>query len=207
MPTSTASLPAVACAGASGALGFGLAVRLARVGVPVVIGSRSAERAEETVARARELVSDGDLQGLVNEQAAARGDLVVLSGPFASQAEMLKRIREKLRPSQVVVDTSVPLALAVGGKPTRTLWRVAGLGGPAGGRACARRDRRGLGAAHGGGLAAGRARPRTRPRCPVVRRSLPDKQAVAAVLELIPACAAWIVVAWSSRGPPTSSRR
>ena len=44
----------VAIVGASGALGFGLAVRLGRAGVPVVVGSRDAERMAQTVERARE---------------------------------------------------------------------------------------------------------------------------------------------------------
>ena len=44
----------VAVIGASGALGFGLAVRLARAGVPIVIGSRESKRATETAERARQ---------------------------------------------------------------------------------------------------------------------------------------------------------
>jgi 8-hydroxy-5-deazaflavin:NADPH oxidoreductase len=42
----------VAVVGGTGALGFGLALRLARAGVPVLIGSRDAQRAEEAAEQA-----------------------------------------------------------------------------------------------------------------------------------------------------------
>ena len=51
----------VSIIGASGALGFGLAARLAHAGREVVIGSRDPERAEQAVARARAAVPDGDV--------------------------------------------------------------------------------------------------------------------------------------------------
>ena len=69
----------VSIIGASGALGFGLAVRLARAGCAVTIGSRDAERAEQAAVRARELVPDSLVAGLPNAVAAARNELVILS--------------------------------------------------------------------------------------------------------------------------------
>lgn len=107
--------------GGTGDLGFGLAVRFARAGVHVVIGSRDQARAEEAAARARELVPEGRIDGQVNAEAATRGELVVLSVPFAAQAGTLKGLAEALQPGQVLVDATVPLATAVGGKPTRLL--------------------------------------------------------------------------------------
>src|SRR5580693_5102304 len=56
----------VAIIGASGALGFGLAVRLGRVGVPVVIGSRDQGRAVEAADRARAAVPEGGFTGAEN---------------------------------------------------------------------------------------------------------------------------------------------
>ena len=111
----------VSIIGASGALGFGLAVRLARAGCAVTIGSRDAERAEQAATRARELVPDGLVAGLTNEVAAARNELVILSVPFRSQAETLHNLRGALQPGQLVIDATVPLAAAVGGKATRVL--------------------------------------------------------------------------------------
>ncbi len=111
----------VSIIGASGALGFGLAVRLARAGCAVTIGSRDAQRAEQASARARELVPDSLVAGLPNEVAAMRNELVILCVPFRSQSETLGNLRDVLRPGQLVIDATVPLAAAVGGKATRVL--------------------------------------------------------------------------------------
>jgi len=107
--------------GASGALGFGLALRLGRAGVPIVIGSRERSRAEETAVRARQRVPDGEFSGLDNEGAAAVGETVVLSVPFRSQSETLHNLEPVLRAGQLLIDATVPLAAAVGGKATRML--------------------------------------------------------------------------------------
>lgn len=114
-------LEPVSIIGGSGALGFGLAVRLARAGCAVTIGSRDAERAGQASARARELVPDSLVAGLLNEVAAARNQLVILSVPFRSQAETVRNLRDVLQPGQLVIDATVPLAAAVGGKATRVL--------------------------------------------------------------------------------------
>lgn len=111
----------VAILGASGALGYGLTVRLARAGVPVTIGSRSRERADAAAERALQDVPDGRIYGRANAEAAADADVVVLSVPFASQIDMVKSVRDGLRPGAIVVDATVPLAPAVGGRPTRLL--------------------------------------------------------------------------------------
>jgi NADPH-dependent F420 reductase len=111
----------VAILGASGALGYGLTVRLAQAGVAVTIGSRSADRAEDAAARARAELPGARVDGRVNVDAAADAGLVVLSVPVASQIETLKSVREALAPGSIVVDTTVPLAPAVGGRPTRVL--------------------------------------------------------------------------------------
>jgi NADPH-dependent F420 reductase len=111
----------VCIVGGTGALGFGLAVRLGRAGVPVVIGSRDAQRAEEAAARARERVPGGSFNGLGNEQAVQEAEIVILSVPFRSQSETLTNLKTVLREDQLVIDATVPLAAAVSGKATRTL--------------------------------------------------------------------------------------
>jgi NADPH-dependent F420 reductase len=113
--------PPVSIIGASGALGFGLAVRWGRAGVPVVIGSRDAGRAQEAAERARAAVPEGEFEGAENAEAATRADVVVLSVPFRSQSETLTNLKGALREGQVVVDATVPLAAAVSGRATRTL--------------------------------------------------------------------------------------
>ena len=112
---------AVTIIGATGALGFGLALRLGRAGVPVVIGSRDAGRAEEAAGRAREALPEASFDAAENAEAATRAEVVVLSVPFRSQAEILNNLQGSLREGQIVVDATVPLAAAVGGKATRTL--------------------------------------------------------------------------------------
>lgn len=107
--------------GGTGALGAGLATRWAKAGAPVVIGSRAAERAEEAAARVREAVPGADVTGLENGEAAGRGEIVFLTVPFRAQSENLNNLRGALRPGQILVDCTVPLAAAVSGKATRSL--------------------------------------------------------------------------------------
>jgi len=111
----------VCIVGASGALGFGLALRLGLAGTHVTIGSRAAERAEEAAGRAHELVPGGSFSGHDNLTAVGGCEIVVLSVPFRSQAETLGNLRHALRPGQLVIDATVPLAAAVGGRATRML--------------------------------------------------------------------------------------
>jgi 8-hydroxy-5-deazaflavin:NADPH oxidoreductase len=98
-----------------------MAVRLGRAGVPIAIGSRDASRAGEAAERAREHVPDGSFTGHDNEAAAQSADVVILSVPFRSQSETLGNLKEALSPGQLLIDATVPLAAAVGGKATRML--------------------------------------------------------------------------------------
>jgi 8-hydroxy-5-deazaflavin:NADPH oxidoreductase len=111
----------VAIIGASGALGFGLAVRLGRAGVPIVIGSRDEGRAVEASVRAHEMVPEGAFSGAENARAVAAVETVILSVPFRNQSETLKNVKESLRAGQLLIDATVPLAAAVSGRATRML--------------------------------------------------------------------------------------
>jgi 8-hydroxy-5-deazaflavin:NADPH oxidoreductase len=111
----------VAIIGGTGALGFGLAVRWAMAGVPIVIGSRDAGRATDVAKRVVERAGGGEVTGLENEEAAARAGTVLLSVPFRVQAENLNNLRYALQPQAILIDATVPLAAAVGGRATRTL--------------------------------------------------------------------------------------
>ena len=107
--------------GGTGALGWGLAMRWARAGQPVVIGSRSLERAGEAAARVLEVAPGAEVEGLENAAAAGSGPVVFLTVPFRNQSENLTNLRETLKPGQILVDCTVPLAAAVSGKATRSL--------------------------------------------------------------------------------------
>jgi NADPH-dependent F420 reductase len=111
----------VCIVGGTGALGFGLAVRFGRAGVPIVIGSRDAERAHEAVEHARRQVPGATFSGAENSEAVTGAEIVVLSVPFRSQSETLANLKRSLRPEQLMIDATVPLAAAVGGKATRML--------------------------------------------------------------------------------------
>jgi 8-hydroxy-5-deazaflavin:NADPH oxidoreductase len=111
----------VCIVGATGALGFGLALRLGGSGLPIVIGSRDAGRAHEAAARAVTRVPDGSFVGLPNHEAAREAEIVILSVPFRNQSETLTNLKEVLHDGQLLIDATVPLAAAVAGKATRTL--------------------------------------------------------------------------------------
>jgi 8-hydroxy-5-deazaflavin:NADPH oxidoreductase len=111
----------VAVVGGTGDLGFGLVLRLARAGVPVVVGSRDAGRADEAAARARDaLGAEGQVEGAENPAAVAGADVVFVTVPYAGQAEIYRSIRKAIAPEAVVCDTTTPLATAVGGRA----WQV-----------------------------------------------------------------------------------
>ena len=107
--------------GGTGALGFGLALRLSAARRAVAIGSRDAARAGEAAARVRERVPGARVEGLENADAAARGPVVFLTVPFRAQSENLTNLKGALSEGQVLVDATVPLAAAVSGRATRLL--------------------------------------------------------------------------------------
>lgn len=97
----------VAVLGGTGPQGRGLARRFAAAGIPVVIGSRSAERAQETAATLAAAV-DGDVTGADNAGAAAAGDIVVVAVPWDGHGDLLRELATVLA-GKVVVDCVNPL--------------------------------------------------------------------------------------------------
>ena len=87
----------VCIVGATGALGFGLALRLGRERVPIVIGSRDASRAQEAANRAGQLVPTGSFTGLGNAEAVTQAPVVILSVPFRNQSETLTNLKPALK--------------------------------------------------------------------------------------------------------------
>src|ERR1700737_4069874 len=109
----------VAIIGGTGALGFGLALRLGLAGVPVTIGSRDPARAARAAGRLAEQAPHGTFGGVSNQDEARAGQTVFLCVPFRNHAETLNNLRDVLADGQLLVDTTVPLAAAVSGKATR----------------------------------------------------------------------------------------
>lgn len=114
----------IAIVGGTAGLGYGLAVRLVTAGQDVVIGSRSAERAQAAADRVSAAVGagvSGTVTGGANPEIVKNVDVVMVTVPFPGQADTYKAIKATLPPDVTVIDCTVPLASEVGGRPTRML--------------------------------------------------------------------------------------
>jgi NADPH-dependent F420 reductase len=113
---------AIAVIGGTGPAGTGLALRWARAGETVIIGSRDVSRAVQTAEVIRKRAgANAQVSGMENSAACAASDLLVLTVPFAGQAALLKQLKPAMRPGSVLIDATVPLAASVGGRASRTL--------------------------------------------------------------------------------------
>ena len=110
----------VSVIGGTGPQGLGIAERLAIAGVEVIVGSRKEEKALDVVAKAKEDLADYDLNmvGMANEDAAKEGDVLILTVPLAAQKPTVEGIKEFCK-DKIVMDATVPLETAIGGKPFR----------------------------------------------------------------------------------------
>ena len=102
----------IAVIGGSGALGFGLALRWARANQNVIVGSRRLESAQNAANEIRKTLQKSqesvEVCGLLNPDAAAAAEIVVLAVPFEQQTEALDAMAPQLE-GKVLVDTTVPL--------------------------------------------------------------------------------------------------
>ena len=111
----------VSIIGGTGPQGLGIAERLTIAGVDVIVGSRKEEKALDVVAQAKEDLSDYDLSnmvGMANEDAAKEGDVLIITVPLAAQKPTIEGIKEFCA-DKIVMDATVPLETAIGGKPFR----------------------------------------------------------------------------------------
>jgi 8-hydroxy-5-deazaflavin:NADPH oxidoreductase len=112
----------IAILGGTGPAGMGLALRWARAGETVIIGSRSAERARESAAIIQQKVgAHAKVGGEENSVACGAADLLALTVPFEGQAALLKQLKPAFKPGSILIDATVPLASGVGGRASRTL--------------------------------------------------------------------------------------
>lgn len=101
-------LGTIAVIGGTGALGSALARRICRVGYRVCIGSRVEDRARDAAATIGEAIPGARIEGRENRQAAAIGDIVILTVPFETQLATLTEIEGALA-GKLLIDTTVPL--------------------------------------------------------------------------------------------------
>ena len=93
----------VSVLGGTGEQGRGLAQRLARAGQSVMIGSRSADRAQSIAAEIGSGVAGGS-----NEDAARFGDIVIVAVPLDGHRELLESLASDLA-GKFIVDCVNPL--------------------------------------------------------------------------------------------------
>ncbi len=103
-----ASKETIAILGGTGDLGTGLAIRWAKAGYRIVIGSRTLEKARSAVANLHRISPETPADAMVNPDAATTGDIVVLTVPAAHQTATLETVREGLA-GKILIDVTVPL--------------------------------------------------------------------------------------------------
>ncbi len=116
----------IAFVGGTGPEGLGLAMRLARAGESVRIGSRRPERASEAVTKVRDALTTvgatagattgapgADVAGGLNAEVVAAADIVVVVVPFGGHAAILTDLRDTIG-SKLVIDAVVPLTFRKG---------------------------------------------------------------------------------------------
>jgi len=130
----------IAIIGGTGGQGSGLALRWARAGHEVFIGSREESKActsadslkticidtacslleiEKTdVEAVKEKVPEAKISGFDNLEAAKKADIVVISVPYSHLIPTIASIKEALTEDKIIVSVVVPLSTAVGGKAT-----------------------------------------------------------------------------------------
>ncbi len=98
----------IAVIGGTGKEGSGLAMRWARAGYEVIIGSRSAEKGARVAAELNARAGVTNISGTDNASAAAAADVVVLTVPYSAHKDTLAQIRDAVQ-GKVLVDVTVPL--------------------------------------------------------------------------------------------------
>ena len=98
----------IAILGGTGDLGTGLAIRWAKAGHEIVIGSRTQQQADAAVAELKKLSPQTQARALENSAAAAAGEIVVLTVPFEHQLSTLESVRAGLE-GKILIDVTVPL--------------------------------------------------------------------------------------------------
>lgn len=98
----------IAIIGGTGALGYGLTLRWARAGFPVIIGSRDAAKAIDAAGKANDLLGCDIVRGADNVAAAASAEIVVLTVPFSHHAPTLADLYGAVQ-GKIVIDVTVPL--------------------------------------------------------------------------------------------------
>lgn len=98
----------IAVLGGTGNEGPGLALRWARAGHRVLIGSRAAEKAQKVAAELNAILGAPLIEGLANAEAARQCDLAVLTVPYEAQNPLLEGLKAELE-GKILINVTVPL--------------------------------------------------------------------------------------------------
>lgn len=104
-----ATIHTIAILGGTGKEGKGLAYRWAKAGYHILLGSRQLEKAQFACVELRNLLPQPELvEGRTNSEAAAAGDIVVITVPYSAHRQTLEGLKEALQ-GKILVDVTVPL--------------------------------------------------------------------------------------------------
>jgi len=131
----TDALPTLAILGGTGAEGSGLGFRWAHGGYPVILGSRSAEKAQEGAAELNKLLGKDLVRGMDNLSAAKAADIVIVTVPYSAQKPTISDVASALE-GKILVDVTVPLVppkvnrvqLPEGGSAVEAIQKMLGSG-------------------------------------------------------------------------------
>jgi NADPH-dependent F420 reductase len=131
----TDALPTLAILGGTGAEGSGLGFRWAHGGYPVILGSRSAEKAQEGATELNTLLGKDVVRGMDNLSAAKAADIVIVTVPYSAQQQTISDVASALE-GKILVDVTVPLVppkvnrvqLPEGGSAVEAIQKMLGSG-------------------------------------------------------------------------------
>lgn len=123
----------IAVLGGTGKEGGGIALRLAHQGYDVIIGSRSAERAQQAADEMNAIIGGNSMRGADNVSAADDADIIVLAVPYAGQKATVEEVQAQLA-GKILIDVTVPLVppkvsrvqLPEGGSAVEAIQRLLG---------------------------------------------------------------------------------
>ncbi len=98
----------IAIIGGTGKEGNALAYRFARAGIPVIIGSRDATKAQNAAQELNTRLGVSRVEGYANREAAARADIVLLAVPYAGMMPILEDLRDVVQ-GKIVINVASSL--------------------------------------------------------------------------------------------------
>jgi NADPH-dependent F420 reductase len=99
------TLPTLAILGGTGKEGPGLALRWSKAGYRILIGSRSAEKAQAAALEINQALGITTVSGMENARAAAQAEICILTVVQAAHQEALLSVKEALQ-GKILVDAT-----------------------------------------------------------------------------------------------------